>query len=195
MNTASLFGGTPRELVHRRRVGWGAVARLAVAVLMPIACDTSDGEVTDAAPQVMCLIESGTFGGPRLPGTSCAGRCLDLGRDPTNCGACGRACSAGQVCNLGRCVSSCSAGLTDCCGGCVDVMSDQLNCGACGHACSDCRAGRCCFPSLGCCERGVVLCAFTDGYACCAPRSDPSHCGSCGRACATGQTCIDSACR
>ena len=79
--------------------------------------------------------------------------------------------------------------------GIKDATTAGLNCGACGHACSDCRAGRCCFPSLGCCERGVVLCAFTDGYACCAPRSDPSHCGSCGRACATGQTCIDSACR
>jgi alpha-tubulin suppressor-like RCC1 family protein len=36
-------------------------------------------------------------------GTSCGGTCRDLGADPANCGACGRACGAAEVCDEGAC--------------------------------------------------------------------------------------------
>ena len=41
---------------------------------------------------------------------ACGGACVDPGQDPANCGACGTACAAGQVCDVGECATSCSAG-------------------------------------------------------------------------------------
>jgi hypothetical protein len=64
----------------------------------------------------------------------------------TNCGACGRACTAGQTCSAGSCVAgSCGTGLTLCsAGACRDLASDPANCGACGRACA---AGQTCYSS------------------------------------------------
>ncbi len=36
----------------------------------------------------------------------CSGRCLDVTRDPRNCGACGNACSASQLCTGTACASA-----------------------------------------------------------------------------------------
>jgi hypothetical protein len=69
---------------------------------------------------------------PMMPGTCtpacggnqmcCAGKCVDPNSDAMNCGACGRACSAGTQ--------------PACCGGkCADMVSNS-NCGECGHDCS-----------------------------------------------------------
>src|SRR2546426_11578571 len=44
----------------------------------------------------------------------CTDTCVDLLADPMNCGACNRACSTGQACEAGSCVSTCSMGLTNC---------------------------------------------------------------------------------
>lgn len=42
--------------------------------------------------------------------TRCGDRCVDLQGDAHDCGACGRACTAGQACSLGLCgVVSCTA--------------------------------------------------------------------------------------
>ncbi|MDB4928722.1 MAG: Tryptophan synthase alpha chain, partial [Myxococcaceae bacterium] len=38
--------------------------------------------------------------------TRCGGQCVDPRSDPRHCGACGAACSAGQVCNAGTCAAS-----------------------------------------------------------------------------------------
>src|SRR5688500_11557129 len=61
----------------------------------------------------------------------CGGVCANLRTDPKNCGACGTACAAGQVCDLGRCAAGCSAGLTQCGQSCIETSSDPANCGAC----------------------------------------------------------------
>jgi hypothetical protein len=54
--------------------------------------------------------------------TNCGGRCVDLSRDPNNCGRCGNPCTGGMTCQSGHCV--CPPGLTNCGGRCVDLSRD-----------------------------------------------------------------------
>jgi hypothetical protein len=78
----------------------------------------------------------------------CSGVCVDLERDPANCGACGTACSGGETCQAGAC--TCPTGQDDCSGVCVDLQRDPANCGVCGTACSGgkaCQAGACTCPT------------------------------------------------
>src|SRR5579872_4468311 len=65
----------------------------------------------------------------------CSNGCTDLSSDVTNCGSCGTACAAGDVCDLGMCAISCAPDLAPCRGSCVDLASDVANCGACGGNC------------------------------------------------------------
>ncbi len=88
-------------------------------------------------------------GGCTAPNLVCSGVCVAVDSDPTNCGACGNACLAGDaVCNAGKCACA-SIGEDYCAGvGCMDVSSDFQNCGACGHACDpandqSCTGGTC----------------------------------------------------
>src|SRR5438477_36753 len=77
-------------------------------------------------------------------GTICGGACVDTKEDRLNCGDCGQACAAGQICNSGQCASPCVTGLLACNGRCVDPLTDTSNCGACGASCADgkfCSAG------------------------------------------------------
>lgn len=71
-----------------------------------------------------------------------------------SCGACGRFCATGQVCEFGRCKAPCAEGLTRCDasatsdGACVDLNTDRGNCGACRMGCwttdlPRCRGGAC----------------------------------------------------
>ena len=39
-------------------------------------------------------------------GAQCGGACVDLGSDPSNCGACGVVCTASQSCSSGTCVGT-----------------------------------------------------------------------------------------
>src|SRR5690606_13998651 len=78
---------------------WGYVIRgslLALALgALPLACDTS-----------------GLVGGDCRTGlTACAGKCVDLQGDPTNCGACANVCAEGVACSAGICGGD--AGVTD----------------------------------------------------------------------------------
>jgi len=76
----------------------------------------------------------------------CGVICADLTSDPQNCGECGKACAAGQVCNRGRCRQNCPSHMTECDDMCVETMTDPLNCGACRKACAGgqmCRGGVC----------------------------------------------------
>jgi hypothetical protein len=78
--------------------------------------------------------------------TLCAEVCVDTSADPANCGGCGVACPADQVCSAGACASACAQGLTQCGHGCVDTATDILNCGSCGISCQlgqRCEQGQC----------------------------------------------------
>lgn len=87
---------------------------------------------------------------PDLPGTSptptkavlcpsdrraCGANCTNLLTDRDNCGACGVSCSAGRICQAGRCLKECSFGESSCFDGCYNLSFDAQNCGACGNTC------------------------------------------------------------
>ena len=104
----------------------------------------------------------------------------DTSADAQNCGACGHACSTGQSCTAGTCVTSpCPAGTTNCNGTCVNTSADAQNCGACGHACSagqSCTAGTCVTSP---CPAGRTNCNGT----CVDTSTDTQNCGACGVVC------------
>ncbi len=105
-----------------------------------------------------------------------------------HCGACNRACPAGQVCVNGAC--RCPAGYAGpegCDGGCVDVLNSAQACGSCGAACPEgygCIQGECR------CEVGAAWC---DGV-CTETLSDGEHCGACFASCGTEVGCANGLC-
>jgi outer membrane protein assembly factor BamB len=137
--------------------------------------------------------------------------CMNVVSDRNNCGACGHACSANQVCANGLCVFStgsggaggstspppmgCSAPLTTCGTICTDTLSDANNCGGCNRAC----------PSGDTCQSGFCT-ASTDPESCAPPKQlcggitcsdlahDPANCLACGQACTAGQLCGPTGC-
>ncbi|MDF2695643.1 MAG: hypothetical protein K0S65_4026, partial [Labilithrix sp.] len=101
-----------------------------------------------------CALYFGVFGAqPRCscpPGTEeCPGHvCLDLSRDVTACGACGRVCPSpgpdshgAMACVGGECKLLCAEGYADCNDnpndGCeVNLKSDPRHCGSCSTSCT-----------------------------------------------------------
>lgn len=121
----------------------------------------------------------------------CGGRCVSLARDPRNCGACGVAVSALQVCRAG--VAACAPGVADCGGKCVDTARDPAHCGACNAACSTNPYCATVSGVSGCaaaCPAGTTAC----GFSCVDLTSDRFHCGACGHGCAPGVACLQGAC-
>lgn len=165
------IGDTDVSLLDRCFVGRDSSGE-AVASCCPPAnfCPTMGGGLTFSA---------GTF------------RCVsDFDSDERACGDCTTACSAGDSCCDGACVSTvtssthcggcgraCSPG-TECCGGgCVDLSSSTPNCGACGAACpigSTCTSSICCAAGTGDCDADGVCEALDE---------DPENCGACGNSC------------
>ncbi|MDI1477392.1 choice-of-anchor L domain-containing protein [Polyangium sp. y55x31] len=118
------------------------------------------------------------------PGTTlCGDACTVLSFDPANCGACGKACAAGEVCSLGQCGITCLGGTTQCNDACADLQNDPNNCGACG---TTCLPGQVC--SAGQCGTSCVGATFCNG-SCVDLDTDPANCGACGTTCAAGQVC------
>ncbi len=125
-----------------------------------------------------------------------------------NCGACGRACKAGESCQQGECVGPtqvcapacapgqncinnacvCPAATTLCANACVDVATTPAHCGACGNACG---AGKLCQAGACVCPPGQVDCAGQ----CVDPQLSPQHCGMCGNACDADEACMAGRCR
>jgi hypothetical protein len=110
-------------------------------------------------------------------GKCCGDKCIDVARDPFNCGDCGVACPTGTVCLGGACGcppfgDKCSLGQS-CCGalGCVSLQSDIRNCGGCGVRCAGAMAAS--VPPPG-------FCTCSDGCA-----ADPK------RACIAADCCYD----
>jgi Stigma-specific protein, Stig1 len=115
--------------------------------------------------------------------------CTNPQTDRANCGACGNACAAGQICERGACVANCPAGQLACGGICADVQSDALNCGACGRACASgeaCVAGACQVR----CPTGQAVCAGR----CADLQTDRGNCGVCGTVCDNGEVCSMGTC-
>jgi hypothetical protein len=148
---------------------------------------------------------SGTCGDAKSGNTSCsvdggAPYCANLKSDILNCGACGKTCSAGQICASGVCQGTCTSSQTQCGADagtpyCADLQNDNANCGTCGNACSG---------ALSSCENGTCsnLCGplqktcTTDGGTFCADTlSDNKNCGACGTVC-SGSTpvCLGGKC-
>ena len=112
--------------------------------------------------------------------TACGSACADTSKDRDNCGACGKACAAGEVCTQGKCALDCVGGTTKCGTACVDTNNDPSNCGTCGKICASgetCKTGTC-TPT---CTGSTTSC--TGG--CFDLNNDPSHCGTCSTVCPT----------
>jgi hypothetical protein len=112
--------------------------------------------------------------------------CVDPLTDAQHCGACGNACTGGQICDQGSC--ACPTGQTLCGDTCVDTQTSTDNCGGCGNACVGgqvCDGGDCACPS------GQTLC----GDTCVDLQSDAAHCGACDTQCSLGQACAGGACQ
>lgn len=138
------------------------------------ACGTACGAQQDCNAGV-CACRAGT--------TLCDGACVDTNYDPAHCGVpdggataqCGVACSTGQVCELGACKTSCSAGLTRCLASCVDTQADEANCGACDVACAQgqqCKAGACDYEVVAACYWSGQLVGFDPATGVKGPLSD-----------------------
>jgi hypothetical protein len=100
---------------------------------------------------------------------------------PANCGACGHACAAGELCAAGACVAACPAPLVKCGTSCQD-MNAASSCGACDNACpatngvASCVGGVCQIA----CQAGYATCGSADG---CANNVQENVGGPCGAAC------------
>lgn len=124
-----------------------------------------------------------------------AGCDASLTNDPVNCGACGRACGAGELCTRGACVANtCRAGYAECdrSSGTVcetSLATDPANCGACERRCASGEV----------CSRGVCRAACVEGDAMCLGRcvdyaTDVLHCGGCGIRCGPVDVCRNGLC-
>ena len=128
---------------------------------------------------------------PALTPDNCGGSCVNSQTNVNNCGACGSACAAGQLCQAGACVCDAAGANPDMCGGtCVNTQTDVNNCGACGSACAAgqlCQAGACVCDAAG---ANPDMC----GGTCVNTQTNTNNCGACGNACAAGRVCTAGAC-
>jgi hypothetical protein len=111
---------------------------------------SSDGALVDA-PNDGLLIDGRVPDGGLCSGVLCGSFCVDTRSDPRNCGGCGSACPATEVCSNSACrpANRCATGLVNCNGSCVNTQTDLANCGGCGVACTggaSCRGGACTCP-------------------------------------------------
>lgn len=180
-----------KNILSLRNVATLALVAVASTNLMACGTDIRDQQqpVADGgAPQGDATPPPVDNGQPIACGerlVNCSGTCRDLTSDGANCGGCGLACGAGQVCRSSACVPTrptCGAGEMDCNGMCRNLQTSAENCGTCGHACSQnevCRAGAC-TPSVPTCTANT--------------QTDVANCGRCGNRCGSGESCMSGMC-
>jgi hypothetical protein len=131
----------------------------------------------------------------------CGGACVDRSTDRANCGGCGVACRASEVCVAGSC--QCPGLMGAFCSrvsACRDLGRDVANCGGCGVTCTgvypnatpSCRAGACgftCNVGFGDCDGNAV-----NGCESGSLLTDTNNCGACGTRCARGGACVGGRC-
>ncbi len=126
--------------------------------------------------------------GCKPPEQDCSGVCVNVKKDPKNCGSCGYECPvAGDFCVQGACMA-CNVPLQVCGDQCVDTFSDRMNCGSCGNACSDtsvCESGSCKQ-----CPSGWVVCENN----CADLQKDSTNCGWCQHYCQINNSCLAGLC-
>lgn len=166
------------------------------------ACSSQAGQAACLPGQACCGV---TGCGPSClcgalpctpPDTCCDGaNCVDLMKEDTNCGMCGRTCAPPLKCGAGACRCNgqvCGAGDTCCSKGCANTQDDPSHCGGCGRTCAQgeiCKGGRCvcggttCDPTQKCC-----------GDTCVDYLSDENNCGACDRECRLNEVCEAGAC-
>ncbi len=81
--------------------------------------------------------------------TLCGSACVVLASDGSNCGGCGRACSAGEACQAGICTLVCPAGSSICGGRCVPL----------GGPCRSAGTGGCAQDGTTVCVNGSLACS------------------------------------
>lgn len=142
----------------------------------------------DGTPPV---VDSGVTvdAGCTAPEMLCSGACIDVSASHDNCGSCGTACAAGEVCSAGACEVSCPGGQEECSGACRDVQVDPSNCGACDAACA---AGELC--SAGMCQTSCGAGTTECSGVCRDLTTDRLHCGACDATCASGEICAGGMC-
>ncbi|MGH7280379.1 MAG: DUF6923 family protein [Polyangiaceae bacterium] len=121
-----------------------------------------DGSITDTCPSDQ---------------TKCGSECVSTDRDTLNCGTCGHACAADEVCSSGACGVTCSAGLMLCAG-----VANVLDAGP--------------SPDAGDAEAGVMtpVDAGLRAPYCASLASDNQNCGACGNVCPGVLACREGSC-
>ncbi len=125
--------------------------------------------------------------------SACSGACVDTRGSALHCGACGNACSPGNLCVNGACMPSCPGMQTLCNGNlCVSTGTDRAHCGRCGNTCMTgqvCSNGRCdveCAPGLRPARRRAAptraSTAARGPRYCADPQTDRANRGACGNA-------------
>ncbi|MGA2449773.1 MAG: hypothetical protein ABTD50_13905 [Polyangiaceae bacterium] len=167
VSTTGALRGPPRARPSR---GWQAASAGAMAVGLGWAVSR-------------CISSACTAGETSCAPDGGATYCASTQTDTANCGACGVACTPGQLCTSGQCLTCGS--LTACAleGGvpyCANTETDNANCGGCGALCDagqTCSGGQCATT----CVMPMVVCSGT----CASVETDPDNCGDCGNVCGT----------
>src|SRR5260221_3179875 len=137
----------------------------------------------------------------------CGGNCVDITKDPFNCGGCGTTCAAGEQCildsqNNPKCKTYCAPNQTACAqsaGGfiCENLSNDRTNCGTCGNTCI---TGQVCTPPAGN-PNGAGTCQIqcSGGLTnrsrnCYDTNIENLACGACNNACTPGTHCSAGKC-